>query len=214
MRSMSVHRALEYEALERVNWHGDILDIGGGARAHYKSIIQRYSIEYESINIDPNMQPTYLEDFSGDFKLPSRKYDMVISLNTMEHLRRPEKILARIPEILVHGGRLVIVVPFLIRVHASPHDYLRMTASWWSETLLDFGFKDITIEPLVWDPINSASAIALEVGPLRLLRRLLSPIGGLIYAFINGKGSERYPVQIGAKVGEFALGYLIQARCH
>lgn len=89
MRNISVHRALQYEALERVNWGGDVLDVGGGARAHYKDIIQRNVNvgDYQSINFDPNMQPTYIEDFSGDFKLPTRKYDMVISLNTMEHLR-------------------------------------------------------------------------------------------------------------------------------
>lgn len=213
---MSVHRALEYEALERIDWTGDILDIGGGARAHYGDIIRRHSKmgDYESVNMDPGMSPTYLEDLSGDFKLPSRKYDMVISLNTMEHLRCPEKVLARIPEVMVSGGRLVVIVPFLIRVHASPHDYLRLTASWWGETLTELGFKQIVIEPLVWDPISSASAVSLEVGPFRLMRRLITPFYGLIYAAVRCASGQRYPIGAGEKVGEFALAYLIEARCH
>lgn len=97
-------------------------------------------------------------------------------------------------------------------MHASPHDYMRMTPSWWIDTLVDLGFKDVTVEPLVWDPINSATAVALEVGPFRLLRRLLSPIGGLIYAYLKTNGGERYPAHVGNKVGEFALSYLVQAR--
>ena len=215
-RNISVHRALEYEALEGIDWDGDILDIGGGASAHYGDILRRNSkmSDYQSVNMDSSMSPTYLEDLSGDFKLPSRKYDMVISLNTMEHLRHPEKVLVRIPEVLVPGGRLVVIVPFLIRVHASPHDYLRLTASWWGETLAELGFKDIVIEPLVWDPISSASAVSLEVGPFRLIRRLIIPLYGLLYAAIRCTDGRRYPAGIGEKVGEFALAYLIKARFH
>lgn len=106
---------------------------------------------------------------------------------------------------LVPGGRLLVVVPFLIRVHASPHDYVRMTASWWTETLAEMGFDNIVVEPLVWDPIASASAVAAEVGPLRLVRRLLAPLYGLLYAVLKSEDGERYPVSIGEKVGEFAL---------
>ncbi len=213
-RSISVHRALQYEMLEKVDFHGYLLDIGGGKRAHYKPIIDRSEsvTGYDSINLDNKMEPTYITDFSKPFELPQRTYDMVISLNTFEHLRRPEDILRRLPTVLVPGGRLLIVVPFLIRVHASPYDYVRLTASWWTETLAECGFDNIVIEPLVWDPISSAAAIVSEVGPLRLIRRLLAPLYGLIFSAISAKDGERYEGRIGEKIAEFALGYKVEAR--
>jgi len=213
-RALSVHRAIEYEALERVEWRGDVLDIGGGDRAHYKPIIcgSPAVAGYESINLDAGMEPTYVVDFSKAFEMPARTYDMVVSLNTLEHLRRPEEIIKRVPELLAPDGRLLVVVPFLIRVHASPYDYVRLTASWWTETLAEHGFDDIVVEPLVWDPVSSAAAVAADVGPFRLLRRLLSPLYGLLYAAVKGADGERYPPEIGEKVGEFALAYLVEAR--
>ena len=213
-RALSVHRALQYEALERVKWGGDILDIGGGERAHYKSIIEQQPgvSSYQSINMDPLMEPTYLKDFSEPFEIPEQTYDMVISLNTLEHVRRPDQLIRRMSEVLGPDGRLLIVVPFLIRVHASPHDYVRLTASWWMETLAEVGYNDIVVEPLVWDPITSAAAVAEEVGPFRMVRRLLSPFYGLLYATIKGGRGERYPSEIGEKIGEFALSYLVEAR--
>jgi glycosyltransferase involved in cell wall biosynthesis len=213
-RSLSVHRALQYEMLERVDLHGYILDIGGGTRAHYKSIIDRSEsvTGYDSINLDSRMEPTYTADFSKPFELPQRTYDMVISMNTFEHLRRPEEVLRRLPAVLMPGGRLLIVVPFLIRVHASPYDYVRLTASWWTETLAECGFDNIVVEPLVWDPISSAAAIVAEVGPLRLMRRLLAPLYGLIFSAISAKDGERYEAKVGEKIAEFALGYQVEAR--
>ncbi len=210
-RALSVFRAFEYEALERVDWRGDVLDIGGGACAHYKPIIDRNELVtgYESINMDAGMKPTYLADFSKPFEWPARTYDMVVSMNTLEHLRRPEEVVRRVHSVLAPGGRMLVVVPFLIRVHASPHDYVRLTASWWTETLAECGFDDIVVEPLVWDPIASGAAVASEVGPLRLLRRLLSPLYGLLYAALKGADGERYTATVGDKVAEFALAYLV-----
>jgi len=113
---------------------------------------------------------------------------------------------------LVPGGRIVVLIPFLIRVHPSPFDYVRLTSSWWSETLAEIGFTDIVIEPLVWDPFSSAAAVCEGVGPLKLLRRLSSAAYGLLYSTVKGLHGERYPVDIGEKIGEFALAYLVEAR--
>ena len=214
MRSLTLHRALQYEALERVNWCGNILDIGGGAAARYRNIIERSMrvTSYESINVDPKIEPTYVADLSKPFDIPVRAYDIVVSINTFEHLRKPEEIIKRIPSLLVPGGRIVVVIPFLIRVHPSPHDYVRLTSEWWIETLAETGFTDIVVEPLVWDPFSSSAAVCAGVGPLKLVRRLLSPICGLLYASVKGFRGMRYPVNIGEKVGDYALGYLVEAR--
>ncbi len=212
-RNLSVHRALQYEALSKVSFGGAILDIGGGDLAHYKSLIlnEPHVTSYASINISAEMHPTYQADLNDVSKLPLIKSDMVVSLNTLEHLRKPEYVLKYAFDVLNSKGKLVIIIPFLIRVHASPHDYVRLTATWWTETLMEIGFSRIIVEPLVWDPIASGAAVCGEVGPFRLARRLLWPLYGLLYSLIKGSHGDRYPEVIGAKVNEFALGYLIEA---
>ena len=97
-------------------------------------------------------------------------------------------------------------------MHASPHDYVRLTASWLIETLSEIGFTEIVIEPLVWDPIATGAAVCGEVGPFRFTRRLLWPLYGMLYSFVKGKSGDRYPEDVGSKVSEFALGYLVEAR--
>ncbi|MFW8744863.1 class I SAM-dependent methyltransferase [Mesorhizobium japonicum] len=209
-----MHRALQYEALSNVSFGGSILDIGGGDLAHYMSLIlsQPNVTSYASINISAEMLPTYQVDLTDVSKLPLIKSDMVVSLNTLEHLRRPECVLKYAYDVLNPNGKLVIIIPFLIRVHASPHDYVRLTATWWTETLMEIGFSEIIVEPLVWDPIASGAAVCGEVGPFRLVRRMLWPLYGLLYSFIKGSNEDRYPAVIGGKVSEFALGYLVEAR--
>lgn len=214
MRYLSVHRALQYESLANVSFKGSVFDIGGGDLAHYKSIILNQSnvTSYSSINISREMSPTFVADLSDTLNLPSIKFDTVVTLNTLEHLRRPEYVLRYAYDCLHPGGKLIVIIPFLIRVHASPHDYVRLTATWWAETLSEIGFAEIFIEPLVWDPISSGAAVCGEVGPFRLTRRLLSPLYGLLYSFVKGKSGDRYPESVGSKVSEFALGYLVEAR--
>lgn len=213
-RKLSVHRALQYEALSKISFEGAILDIGGGDLAHYKPLVLNHPnvTSYASINISADIFPTYQADLSDASKLPLIKSDMVVSLNTLEHLRRPEDVLKYAYDVLNPNGKLVIIIPFLIRVHASPHDYVRLTATWWTETLMEIGFSEIIIEPLVWDPIASGAAVCGEVGPFRLTRRLLWPLYGLLYSFIKGSSGDRYPEVVGSKVNEFALGYLVEAR--
>lgn len=214
MRNLSVHRALQYESLAKICWSGTVFDIGGGDLAHYRSLIvdQPNVKSYCSININAQMLPTFEGDLSDASKLPAVKSDMVVSLNTLEHLRCPEDVLKYAYGCLNLAGRLVVIVPFLIRVHASPYDYVRLTATWWVETLSEIGFAEIVVEPLVWDPISTGAAVSGEVGPFRLARRLLWPLYGLLYSFIKGKNGDRYPEAVGNKVSEFALGYLIEAK--
>ncbi len=54
-------------------------------------------------------------------------FDYVLCTETLEHVRRPARVLAELRRVLRPGGTLALSVPFLHPVHQAPHDYLRFT---------------------------------------------------------------------------------------
>jgi len=213
-RQVTIYRALEYEALSQVEFSGAVLDIGGGDKAHYRSMVEKLlrNGTYESVNISPEMQPTYLINPGDSLPVPKESYDVVMSVNTLEHVFAVTEILREMVDVTKKGGRLVLAVPFLYRVHGCPDDYLRPTASWWSETLRQLGLRRVEIRPLVWDVLTSGLSVTEGAGPFPNLRRLIVPLYGLVYAFLRARASgPRYPREIGENISAYSLGFVISA---
>lgn len=210
--NISVYRALEYEALSKVQFGGRILDYGGGERAHYAAALKSWMREgvYLSANISPDMEPTYLIAPGQELPVAGHVFDMVISVNTLEHVYDLDGTLKELVRVLKPGGRVVLAVPFLFRVHGCPDDYNRPTASWWLETLPRFGLNQLNITPLVWDVMTTGLSVTEGAGPFGKLRRVLVPLYGLLYAKVRARGpGECYPRRIGEALANLALGYVI-----
>lgn len=156
---VSLLRALEYECLPDLRLTGLTLDVGGGARTGYLHLL-RTEGQIESVNVDPAIQSTYVADLNGPLPIPSDRYDNAISLNTLEHVADDRNALREICRVLKLGGNVHLFVPFLWRVHASPNDYHRHTASAWTLMLTEAGFApdSIVIEPLAFGRPASAFA--------------------------------------------------------
>lgn len=210
--AISIYRAMEYEALSKLDYCGRLLDFGGGGRAHYLPQLQTWikNGTYESANISAEMQPTYLVEPGQELPVAADTFDMVLSVNTLEHVYDLEVTLTRLLRVLKPGGRVVLAVPFLYRVHGCPNDYNRPTASWWQETLPRLGVHDLNITPLVWDVMTSGFSISEGAGPFKKLRRILIPLYGLLYAKLRAnKSGKCYPSPIGEALANVALGYVI-----
>lgn len=174
-RSKSILRSLEYERLQLLRLSGRVLDFGGGSKTNYSSLValwtdSRAGFEYESANIDPNTEPTFLVSPDGDLPCEDCRYDAVISFNTFEHVYHLSGTLGRLHRVLKPGGDLVFIVPFLFRVHGHPDDYSRGTPSFWRKMLAEHGFTDVTVEALNWGPFSTATTISGTPGPLKRLR--------------------------------------------
>jgi SAM-dependent methyltransferase len=198
----SILRALEYERIEGMKLAGLILDFGGGAKTSYN---QLFSVDgtLESVNIDPGIEPTYLADLNKTLPIPSGRYDAVISLNTLEHVLSDRVAVDEMYRVLKPGGEAHIIVPFIYRVHGSPYDYHRHTATAWIEILTEAGFAHdtIRIEPFVFGGALTTSFSLVEFllpVPFHILARHLVLFLPIV------KRSSGNP--------DFPLGYYIQVK--
>lgn len=206
----SITRSLQYEMLAQKKFIGKTLDFGGGDKAKYGSILNVE--DYDSINIDPKMNPTWVTKV-GEFPCEENIYDNVISLNTFEHIYDVKPIIEDIYRTLKLGGEFTCALPFLVPIHAHPDDFFRPTSSWWQNTLDDAGFHDIRITPLLWGPFSTGFVCSGSIGPFITIRQHLNLILDLLYIksrFRNGETA--FDGALGKQLQSYVLGYFIEAR--
>lgn len=152
-------RALEYERLRGTVLRGRTLDVGGGSQFTYLNLFKVDGV-VETINISSKVGATWLADLNELLPFEDASFDNVISLNTLEHIREDIQLLGEMVRILKPGGTMIFTVPFLYRVHGSPHDYHRHTSQWWGAALESLGIpaENFRIEPLVWGLLSSGLA--------------------------------------------------------
>ena len=214
---LSVLRSLMYERMTRCGLTGTVLDFGGGARAQYVNEMPRWAApgqtsEYRSANIDPAIQPTYLLQARQPLPLDAGSFDAVLSLSTLEHVYKLDETLAELSRILQPRGRLVLLVPFMFRVHGHPDDYRRGTPSFWCRKLAQAGFDNVVVEALAWGPFSTGQAVSGLPGPFKSARRHAGLLLDVLWC------AYRYRCRtdvVGRQDDGFlsaSLGYFIEAR--
>lgn len=206
----SITRELQYEHLKNLKLDGRLLDVGGGEQADYRQFLN--CLSYKSVNINPEMQPTWLTQVGDNFDHIDELFDFVISLNTFEHVLDAEKLLNNVSAVLRDGGRFYAATPFLYPVHGSPDDFFRPTGSWWFEILSRNGFEDIKITPLVWGPFTTGATCSGLPGPFKSLRTLISLVLDVVYVGLKFNRHEQINGLNGASFQNCALSYFIEAQ--
>jgi SAM-dependent methyltransferase len=85
---------------------------------------------------------------SEDASLPAVQdctYDMLLSTQVLEHVRKPEKYLSEAIRVLKPGGALVLSTHGVFYDHACPYDFRRWTADGLDLILREEGFSSIKI---------------------------------------------------------------------
>jgi len=216
MKDKSILRCLEYERFTSLRLSGIILDFGGGAKANYKEKMMNWcnpkkKYIFESANINPEIGPTYLVGRNETIPVDSEHFDVVISLNTFEHIYNLHNAFSEIYRILKNGGSLFFTVPFIFRVHGHPNDYIRGTPSFWNKFLDTHGFKNIRIEALQWGPFSTALTISGIPGPFKSLRKKLAVFSDLFYFFWRHEQGKFIQKAQDASICSAPLGYFISA---
>lgn len=170
-------------------------------------------MKYESINIDPTSQPTYLVNPGSAFPVDDNSFPTCLCFNTLEHIYDANFVLDEIYRILIVNGSVHITVPFIFRIHGHPDDYFRATPSWWRETLQRVGFSEVELHPLIWGRYTSGANISGYRGTMRRLRFHITHLADLIYAHLAFAGGDgHYSGGRGERICATSLGWFITAR--
>ena len=206
----SLLRGLEYEGLAGLSFTGRVLDIGGGGRADYGHRL-RIDGRLESLNIDPGMRPDHLHDLSLPLPFADGSFDAVVSFNTLEHVPDDRLVVTEALRVLRPGGRLLVTVPWLFRVHASPWDFQRRTPHWWRSGLIAAGADpaSVVIDPLGWSVLTLATSQLRIAAPGMALRALAMLQG--VAADLLTPGTRQSGRRGSADLAECAEGWLITA---
>jgi SAM-dependent methyltransferase len=109
---------------------GRLIDLGCGNIPFYGTYRDLIN---ENICVDwPNSghKNEYLDfecDLNQQLPFHESEFDTIIISEVLEHISNPELTWSEMARILKPGGRIILSVPFLYKIHEAPYDYFRYT---------------------------------------------------------------------------------------
>lgn len=187
---------------------GTMLDCGCGNVPYYEvysDLVDEIICTDWPNSLHENKFVDVYSDLNNHIDFPSESFDTILLTDVLEHIFRPAKLLSEIQRTLKTGGRVIIAVPFLYRVHEQPHDYHRYTEFALARLCDEAGLRIIKLEAyggyldVLFDTINKAFVRN------RLLMKAFIPFTGMIKrSFINRKINRAFQ-------NTYPLGYILCA---
>jgi len=122
-----------------------VMDIGAGNRP-FRDLLDNFSLI--SVDFYPYPEIDICCDISKKLPIQSNIADCIILSNVLEHMNEPELTLKECHRILKSGGVLIVTVPFIIKIHQSPHDYYRYTKFGLQYLLDKVEFSEVSISEI------------------------------------------------------------------
>lgn len=113
---------------------GRMLDVGCGDKP-YEHLFRPYVSEYVGVEHEATFSATAAEArgkadvlYDGErLPFPDASFDVVMSVQVLEHTPHPEALIAEMARVLRPDGLLILSAPFSFRLHEEPHDYFRFS---------------------------------------------------------------------------------------
>lgn len=127
-----------------------ILDIGAG-RGDFEALYQGRRVV--ALDVYPYPEIDIVCDLTLANPFKPRSFDAIVLMNVLEHVYYTDTLLESIADILKDGGLLIIAIPFMVKMHQTPIDYVRYTHYALEQLGRDHGLKIIHLEGF-YDPIS------------------------------------------------------------
>ncbi|MDO8618065.1 MAG: class I SAM-dependent methyltransferase [Candidatus Uhrbacteria bacterium] len=132
--------------LQNIDRRSIVLDVGAGDGV-FRSLFKDFE-NYVTVDFLPFPGIDLVADLTKRWPIRDQSIDVLIASNSFEHLPNTVHVLEECFRVLKPGGRLMVVIPFLLAVHQKPHDYVRHTFLLWERLLSEMGFDATEISPL------------------------------------------------------------------
>lgn len=119
-----------------------VLDVGAG-HGYLRSY---FNARYLATDVYPYAGLDFLSDLIERTPLRPCSFDAILLNNVLEHLPEPRRVIAAVADALKPGGRVAIAVPFTIKLHQVPYDFLRYTHFMLQRLLAEAGFTTVLID--------------------------------------------------------------------
>ena len=166
-----------YQAALAQHARGVLLELGCGAMPYLPLYRDRTSAVWctdwpQSLHLQPHAD--LFCDLNAHLPLKNAMADTVLLADVLEHIYRPQALLAEAFRVLRPGGVLLLNTPFMYWVHEAPHDYYRYTPHALQRLAQDAGF-----EVLALDAVGGSLCVLADVAG-KLLQAL--PLAGPLLA--------------------------------
>jgi len=184
-----------------------ILDVGAG-RGDFADALEGH--DYLALDVYPYPEVDVVCDLTQVNPLRSGRFDAIVLMNVLEHVYDTNSLFGALIELLKTGGILVIAVPFLVKIHQEPIDYIRYTHYALERLSEKHGLTTEILEGY-YDPVffleegigNLRNAVlpTLQGSRRYIARSMLSGIQRLANSLKNvlGEGSSQPPAEVRSK---------------
>ena len=182
---------------------GDVLNVGAGAASvQYQYASRLNNSSYSSLEISAATNPTYVGDVCSMPAVPSERFDWVMAVAVLEHVKDMQAAVREITRVLKPGGFVYISIPLHNEIHFGDdfEDYWRVTPFGFHE-MLDPAFGIVDMEywgASVIDPVALAVIARKGDPPSKGTSKLYYIEGGLdtIDRFIDGASPFRWTMPV------------------
>jgi SAM-dependent methyltransferase len=104
-----------------------VLEIGpDGSPSTYQKLVNKPGITWHTIDMFDSPQLTYRNRDEYCFPIEAASYDLVLSAQVIEHVRKIWKWMAEVSRVCRPGGTIITINPVSFRYHEAPIDCWRI----------------------------------------------------------------------------------------
>ena len=127
-----------------------ILDVGAG-RGDFADLFR--GRHYLALDVYPYPEVDIVCDLTCSNPFCKASLDAVLLMNVLEHVYDTHSLLGSLAEMLKPGGTLIVAIPFLVKMHQEPVDFVRYTHHALERLGLQHGLELERLEGF-YDPVS------------------------------------------------------------